>query len=261
MGALSSYSKIYYGPELTELKRSFTIKEDGIEKVAFLDPGCYLPSQFPLILQQAINAVSSQQYSVSLNRSTRLLTISAEGSFEVPLVSMFEDASNIASLVGFTQDADLTGSNSYTSLNPCCEEYAFQFPLQSYLSSRENASQIQAVKKKTITGIVEATSFGIERQVSFEAMYITDIVQDPRSIIRTKVEAVAGFLSLLDYCIRQEAIEFMEDENRPDVFEILTLASTEENQNGLGYRLIEEYDEGLPNYYRSGTLTFDKRGV
>lgn len=260
MAALTSYSKFYYGSTIHQDRNTFTFKEDGIEKVATLNVGYHLPSVLPNVLASALNIAGSQVYTVTFDRETRLLTISAENDFEIPLASMFEAESSCAEDIGFSQGTDLTGSNSYSGIAPACKEYAFQFPLQSYLPPEHNSEAIQAVKKKTVTGIVEAVSFGNLRKMEFEALYITDIVQDPKSIIRTNQDSTSQFLSFIEYATKLEKVEFMVDEKFPNDFRVFVLSSTEADQDGLGYKLIEEYDQGLPYYYRSGKLVFDLIG-
>ena len=51
-------------------------------------------------------------------------------------------------------------------------------------------------------------------------------------------------------------IEFIKNENDPSTFQTLVLESTPTDQKGLDYDLIEMYDRGLAQYYRSGVLKF-----
>jgi len=48
----------------------------------------------------------------------------------------------------------------------------------------------------------------------------------------------------------------MPDENASEEFMVLILESSEADTTGLGFSLIEEYDQGLPEYYRSGKLVW-----
>lgn len=257
--ALNTYSKFYYGPEISESSIYFSFSESGAEKKASLKVGVYTPELFAIELQRALNAAGSQIYSVLFDRATKKITISANSIFGILLETASDDFAQAYSVLGFTQSVDLNGATSYQGESPCCSECCFQFPLQSYVGPDSNMKLIDAVKKKTSTGVVEAVSFGKEQLMEFEALYITNIPQAQNSVIRTNTQAVRDISNLLDFATTMNLVEFMQDESKPDEFQNYILESTEYHEGGLGWKLIEEYDEGLPDYYRTGKLTWRLR--
>ena len=89
-----------------------------------------------------------------------------------------------------------------------------------------------------------------------EVMFITNILQETDSILRSNDQAVEDFIQFIEWCIDKGTVEFMPDENDVSTFEVLLLEATEKSADGLDYELIELYDRDLPEYFRSGNLKF-----
>ena len=87
-------------------------------------------------------------------------------------------------------------------------------------------------------------------------MFITNILQETGSILRSNDNAVDEFIQFIEWCTDKGTVEFMADEDQAATFEILLLESTEKSADGLDYELIELYDKDLPEYFRSGNLKF-----
>jgi hypothetical protein len=87
-------------------------------------------------------------------------------------------------------------------------------------------------------------------------MFVTDIIQNPDSIVRTNQNGLADFTQFIEWCTEKAPIEFMADELNPNEYEEFILESTEENKDGLDFEIKEMYDKSLPYYYRSGILKF-----
>lgn len=239
----------------------FSFREaDGV-KVANLNPGTYTLAKIAAELQRAMNAAGSQEYTVVANRANRLVTVSSVDAFDLLSLTGPGEFVSAFPIFGFRTDIDLVGEISYTGEFGCGSEYAVQCPLQSYVPTSINQKAIDPVKKKTTTGIVEAVSYGKERLMECEMLFITNIPQPAGSIIRSNPQGVEEANAFLEYATTLAEVEFMEDENNPDEFEVLILDLTEFEQNGMGHKLREEYEEGLPNYYSSGKLTWSKRGA
>lgn len=258
---LATYSKFYYGFKIDEYSELFSLKDSAEAKAAKLSHGTYTFSELVLELQRALNAVGSQVYTVTADRATRRVTISAAEPFELLGLTGPGEFASAYPIFGFRTDIDLVGSNSYTGDFGAGKEYIPQCYLQSYVSPENNKRPIDAVKKKTATGVVESVRFGEERLMECEMLFITNIPQPSGSIIRSNLEAVEQANDFLSYATTLAEVEFMPDENDPENFQVLVLESTEYDSNGMGYKLREEYEDGLPGYFRSGILVWQQRGA
>lgn len=255
-----TYSKFYYGFKVTEENRMLGFREGGAPLLAELNLGTYTLQGIVDEVARAMNSVGSQVYSVAAKRRTRKVTIEAEENFELLTKSGPSEFGSIFSLLGFSVDFDHDNSNTYVGEGACGMEYSPQIPLQSYLPTSVNKKHVYGTKKKTSTGIVEAITFGMESQMECELMFITDNAQPADSVIRSNPEGIKAATDFLDYAISQGEVEFMYDENDLNSYEVLLLESTEFDQNGLGYKLREDYENGFPGYFVTGLLTWNLRG-
>ncbi|MBO9666965.1 MAG: hypothetical protein J7501_09145 [Bdellovibrio sp.] len=254
--ALLSYSKFYYGFRVTQETSKLDFIESGVLKTAELTIGDYTLAGIATEVARAFNIAGSQQYSVSADRATRRLTISAAGPFSLLPFSGSHTDWSAYRLIGFDLDIDLLDGTSFEGQEGAGEEYLLQFPLQSYVPARLNRKAIEGTRKKTITGVIEATKFGVEKRMECELLFITDIPQDGSTPLRTLDDGVEKACKFLDFATDLGFVEFMVDENRPSEFEVYRLDSTDTDPNGLGYVLYEDFDKGLPDYFHTGKLTW-----
>ena len=91
-------------------------------------------------------------------------------------------------------------------------------------------------------------------QMNFK--FVTNITQPSGSIIRNDASGVSKLITFLDYLITKAPIEFMPDENTVNTFQKVILESMADNEKGVGYRLRELYDRGLPGYFETGIMKF-----
>ena len=254
--ALSVYSKFYYGFKITENACAIDFVDGTGVHEAILTVGTYTLAGIVAELSRAINATGGQAYTVTVDRATRKISISADEPFELLCENGANQYQTAFPLLGYTGGIDLAGETSYEGEDGAGFEYEAQFPLQSYLPTWANKRPISGAKKKTATGIVEAVRIGLERRMECELLYVTDIPHPQDHIIRTNVEGVSALVKFLDYATTLAQVEFMEDGQKPDEFEVLVLDVTEDSPDALGYKLREQYDEDLPDYYRTGKLTW-----
>lgn len=254
--ALKSYSKFYFGFRVTEENQFLDFREDGDELTATLTVGDYTLAGFATEVAVAFNKVGTQIYSASANRSTRIITIEADSDFELlPNSGAHTDFTGYP-LLGFDVSSDRAPGTSHSGDVGAGFEYSVQFPIQSYIPHKVQRKSIDATKKRTITGRTEVIRYGIESRMSCEFLFITDIQQNGSTPVRTKEGGHQAAIDFLEYAISQGEVEFMEDEAKPDAFWVYLLDSTEDESSGLGFTLKEEYDKGLPGYWRTGKLTW-----
>lgn len=253
--ALETHSKIYYGLKVTENNKFIDLVFDSTTYVVELSSGSYSLYNLCNHIASKINETTGSNFTVSLNRSLRKVTISNALDFDF-IFSTGSNASRSAfELLGFEAN-DYTGDNSYTSTNPAGLSYSTQFYFQSYKSTQQNRKAIDGVINKSASGSVEVVKFGNERFMEGELLFITNIIQNNDSIIRTNTSGVEDYISLIEWMTEKAPFEVMIDESKPDEYQTFILESTEQDSKGLDYELIELYDRSLPLYYRSGKLKF-----
>jgi hypothetical protein len=249
-----------YGHYIDATNNQIAIKEpfdSPIEKIATLNSGAYTMSDFADEIARSLNAISAQEYAVSLNRTTRKFTISATANFEMLITSGTIIGIDAFELMGFT-GADLTGGNSYQSNIATGIVYYPQFKLQNYVSFEDNAEVNLSSVNESASGKVEVVSFGEKRTMTCNVTFITDYEQTYQSIIKQNLSGVQDARDFLNYIIRKREIEFIPDVDDFDIFEKCLLESTSSGQNGTSYLLKELYASGLVGYYETGNLVFRK---
>ena len=90
-------------------------------------------------------------------------------------------------------------------------------------------------------------------------MLATDIDQGNVGFIETDANGVSNLRSFMQFATQKNNFEFMPDRDNKAFFYKVLLESTEGNKDGTGYKLIELYDKGLPNYFESGKLVLRLR--
>ena len=202
-----------------------------------------------------MDALGSLDFTISFNRTTRKFTISSTSDFSLLFSTGPNAAQSTASLLGYTA-TDKTAASSYLAENVSGFEYSTQFYIQSYKDTSTNRKAIDGTVNKSASGVIEVIKFGNERFMEGEFLFITNIIQESISIIRTNSTGREDFIQFIEWCTEKAPIEFIKNENDPSTFQTLVLESTPSDSKGLDYDLIEMYDRGLAQYYRSGVLKF-----
>lgn len=252
--ALQTYSTFYYGWKITDANRYLDFN-DGTNKTATLSIGTYSAIELVNEIKKQMDAVSSLNFTVAFDRVTRKFTIATTVNFILKVTSGVNALISVFPLIGFT-GADRTGSTGYVGNLTSGVKYTPQFRLQSYRPTSKNRRAIDGVINKSASGKIEVIKFGDERFMDCEIVFITNIIQEFGSIIRTNDNAVQEYIDFIQWCTDKGTVEFMENEIDVSVFEVLLLESTEQDPDGLDYQLIELYDRDLPEYFRSGNLKF-----
>lgn len=258
--ALNKYSAFYYGHTVNRQNRNLNFKDAGISSpeqyIAQVDIGSYTISQFANEIAKAMNSAGSQEYTITLDRVTRRITISAPANFELLIDSGNQKTISVFSLLGFTGSVDLTGSNSYESDSPSGESYITQTPLRNFSDFKDNKEKAEAVVKTTPRGIVESIGYGVLERMSCDLPLITNFV--PQRFIRETATGVEEARAFMDYAITKSPMEFIEDYQDPNNFTTCILDRTRKSTKGVGYELREKTRQSLPGYYELTRLTFLK---
>lgn len=254
---LKTRTQFFYGFSIDSTNNKLDFDEGGPELTATLTVGDYTLSEFTVELQKQLNTAGGQTYSVSVDRETRFITISASSNFSLLITSGTNASTSVYSTAGFT-GADLSGSNSYTG-TAVGTVYTPQFFLDGYLPSTDNKKRTIATRKESASGKVEVVSYGETSEVKMNITLITDIDQGANSdAITTDLSGVQNARDFMDFITDIKPIEFMEDASNPSVFEKLILLTTPESNQGVDYELKELFNRNLPEYFETGRLTFRK---
>lgn len=247
----------WYGWEIDETNcfLDFRYASDIADRQAELRYGRYSSTTLCTEIERSMAAAGTNAFSVDFSRSTRKFTISNASNFSLLAntgVAVDTDQSALEYL-GWSAASDDTGTNTYTADNTCVPFiYEPQFKLQSF-SYGHGKKLRDAVVAETASGVVELAHFGEIELVSFEIKGITDRASDG-TVIANNPSGVADADHLLDWMTKKGLVEIIPDSTDTATFRDLILESTDMDQNGTAYELIEEYDRGLVGFYRTGKL-------
>lgn len=253
--ALLTKSKFYFGVQISSGNNVLDIDEgSGLIQVSLANKA-FAPSEIATALASALNESGSLNYTVTLNRTTRLLRITASGTFSILRASGPNSASNIYSTLGFPGGTDLTGLSQYEGTVGVGFEFEPQFYLLDYVPLDHNVKSVKASVNETGSGAVEVIRFGTKRYMECSIDFISDQKFIGDEIWESNVNGISDALNFMGFAIEKATIEFMP--NRLDVanYTKLILESTESDSQGVGFRLIEMLDYGA-GIYRTGRLVF-----
>ena len=253
--ALSTFSKFYYGSEVEIGFNKIDINEGSGELSGTLTLGVYSLTGLATELQQELNAIGNNTYTVSINRDSRIITISSSGTFSLLISTGTNSDSGVYDLLGFTGVSDLTGSTSYSGDTAIGSEYITQFFPQDYVAPGFRKEKGEASVNVSATGDVEVISFGDIQFIEMDLLFITDIAMDG-VIIRNNPTGVQDALDFLTFAIKRGPIEFMPNKDDTATFYQCILESTATDGNATKFTLREETGKNLPGIYRTGKLEF-----
>lgn len=253
--AIGTFSTFYYGTKITTTNFRINFRENVDELTAEVEQGTYSLIEFLGAIKNAMEAASQlpQEYVISVNRSTRQITITAAAPFELLLSSGSQVGTSPFALMGFTQGVDLTGATSYAGASGAGSEYTTQFPLQDYVLGDHNQERIDPSVNESASGRIEVVSFGIRKIFEMSFKYITDFVQDGK-VIRNNPTGIADAVDFFENITDKGPFEFMPDSaNRSTFFKVL-LESTSGSKNGTGFKLKELTGQNLPGYFETNRV-------
>jgi hypothetical protein len=255
---IQTYSKFYYGFEVSSDNRYVDFKEGAPELTATLNIGSYSMTEYAAELARALNAAGALDYTVTVSRVTRKFTVAASGTFQLLVTSGSHFGTSAFSKFGFT-GVDRTGTNTYTGDTGGGSEYRMQARLQSYTPSSNWQGYSDASVSKSASGRKEVVGFGTEKFIEMNIKWVTDIMLNnicPTDWHRDSISTVADLRTFMQFITTVKPVEFMEDEDVPGTYETLVIEKTPAESKGTQYKLIELYDKGLVGFFETGTLTF-----
>lgn len=256
--SLKTRSAFIYGHTITDANTFLNFSEDGVtELTTTVDEGAYTLTEFVDKVAQALNEVGNNEYTVTVDRTTRLITISADANFSLLVVSGTQSSISVWDLLGF--NADQSGSDTYTASLPSGDLYLPQGPLYDYIPSENIKEVVQSERNESSSGdAIEVISYGVRNYMECEIKYATDIVQPTgkKYFLDNNPNGVADLRRFLDYVRTVAPIEFIPNRDDFSVFESFIIERTDRSRDGTGFQIRELYAEGLADYFSSGRLIF-----
>ena len=255
---LTTYSKFYYGYVIDDTNFILNFDEGGPELAANLNIGEYTFEGFAEEIERALNDAGALTYTVSVDRSLRVLTVAASGTFSLLVATGTSIGNSPFILMGFTV-SDRTGASTYTGNLPSGYEYRPQFMIQSFISSDDWQEASEASVNKTANGLVEIVKFGQQKFLQMQFRFITDIDQGSSGPIKTDLQGLDNTRQFLQYITKRIPVDFMPDVDTSSTFQIVVFESSQDSQTGTGYKLKELYDKNLPGYFETAVMKFRLR--
>lgn len=254
MSALQTHSRFYYGIRIETESRFIDFNEGAAELSFELVVKDYTLTELAQAIEDGLNSEGALTYTVSMNRTTRIMTIAATGTFALLANSGTNVDFGAWAIAGFNA-TDRTGAATYNSQNAVGSSFAPQFVLQEYVPKEQNRRSLNAVVSKSASGAkVTVQTFGEERFIKFNIQYITNIPQPSGQRIKNNTTGVADAVAFLTSITDKGRFEFMPDEDDLSTFTTVLLESIGSDRDGTSFELREYYDKGLPFYFETGSI-------
>lgn len=252
--SLNTFSKFIYGFDVTDNNRYIDFNEGSGELTATLNVGSYTLTELIAEVQNQMNATGVFTYTVSVNRTTRVITITSDSA----MILLFGTGTNLersaSTLLGYDV-SDTSSATSHVADSAIGYVYEPQFILQNYISDDDYQVSIDSVVNESTEGELEVIKFGTKKFIEMNIMYATNNSMDGK-IIKNNASGVANLRSFMQFIVEKKRLEFIPDESNMSTFKKIILERTDEDSKGTGYKLKELYDKGLPGFYETGTLKF-----
>lgn len=251
MSTLNTLSKFFYGTQVTNLSRSLDFNEGGPEIQATLKVGTYTLTEYAAEIQRALRAIGTQNYLVTINRSTRKLTISAPLVFSLLAGTGSRIGSGIWATAGATA-TNKTGLNTYTLENGAGSEYVPQYYLFEYISKEHSIILEDGTASSTPSGYSQVASFGDGARIKMNIKLITNKLGLKNVGFVENASGVNDFMNFIKYLVKKGRTEFMPDKNTPNNFIKCHLESTANDRDARRFELKNM----AVDVYESDNLTF-----
>ena len=250
--SLTTRSKFYYG-HLVDSSNLNIDFNDGADKTAVLNVGDYSFTEFATEVARAMNAVSSNNFTCTTDRTNRTLTVAGDSNFTLKIST--GGGFSAFALMGFT-GADQSGSDTYTG-SASGSQFIPQFFLQKFVHFDDNQQAISPSVAESANGNIEVVTFGQRYISQFEIQYQTNNTVASGSVIENQANGLDNLRTFMQYVTKKRKIEVMFDRDTPGTYVKCLLESTPENAQGLNFRL-KEYFGRLPGFFQTGLLRFRK---
>jgi len=252
---IQTFSVFYYGTTVDDTNYLLPFDEGGGELNAELEFGAYSLTELTVEIKRAMDIAGGQEYTITLDRVTRIVTISAAGTFDLLLSTGTTIGTSVFSLIGFNQASDLTGGITYSGIDGAGSVFEPQTKFQSYIDKADSQQASQGTVHKSANGQVEAVTFGIEKFYKFNIQWANDLGEHVYDFMKANLTGVEDLRSFMQEITRKGRFEFMPDIDDRNTFDKVILERTASHRDGIGYELKERFDQSLHGYFETGNLT------
>ena len=258
--AITTRSRFIYGHTINGDNQFINFTEDGINELsATIEIGSYSLTEFLDAIAVAMNTIGDNTYQVSVNRDTRIITITNEenNNFDLLVTTGTQQPISAFTLMGFLSNKD--GADSYDGDIASGFEYLPQYKLQDFVDFVDIEESVQSQVNESSSGQIEVVSYGKKNLMECEITYATDIeraYKGETSGIENQLNGVANLRVFLQYITGKAPIEFIPNRDNNNIFTKCFLDSTPGYRDGTSFRLKELYAQGLAFHFTSGKLVF-----
>lgn len=246
---INTHSSFLYGFDVNDDNRYLDVVVSSVAYQVVLDIGSYTADEFISEVQNKLNELqTSVIFTVSLNRSTRIVTISGDGVFDLLVDSGVNAANGAYALLGVPTGSDFLAQTNIVGTSAVGTLYKTQFKLQDFVDKEDNRMARFQTVSKSASGNTTLVKFGNDEMFEFSFKYLTDklFASGP---IRSQINALSNVRSLMRHMVEKKPVEFMPDENSPNTFYKCILDATSASSDGTGYKIEEQYGRGMVGYY------------
>lgn len=255
---IDTRSIFYYGYKINSQPQNgfLNLDEGGGEITVEIPVGSYTLTTIASSLRSSLLSQATLDYSVSVDRSTRKITISASSPFDILTNTGANAGSSAWSLLGFDTTSDKTGLLSYTSSFSSGRQYTPQFFLQSFVDPEDFQSKQQSSKNVASDGTtVEVVNFGIAKFIEFDIKFITSRtdISDGINILHND-QGLEDARAFLQDITELNEFEFIPDTANAGIFHRCILETMPNFDDGTGYKLKELFQKSLRDVYETGIM-------
>lgn len=252
--ALSTRSAFLFGFDITASNKYLDFQEGATEYNAEIILGAYTLDGLATAVEVAMNALTSNNYVVTVDYATRTITIAGDATFSLLVTTGTNTAVSIFSLLGFTSDK--SGASTYSGDTTTGSQYLPQFNLQNYTPFEHIERSTGAQVNQSASGVVEIVEYSRVNFMESNIKYITNITS--QGVIDNNANGVTDYLTFIQYGVKKKPLVFIKDIADYTTYVNCIIESTPESGVGIEFKLKELTSQNLPGYYESGTLTFRK---
>lgn len=252
MSQINTLSLFYYGQTITYQNQFLDFDEGGSVFTAILVPDAYTLTTFAQHVADQMTAYGGQTYSVAVDRTTRKLTISAAGTFNLRCATGPNIGTAPWSLMGFSA-TDRTGTDSYQGQSGSGSVYQTQYPMDKYISLDDKQVLETPTVNTSASGVVWAVNFGIGRRMEAQIRVITNKTGLNNTPFFSNASGYANAQAFMQYLMTKAPVEFIPDVSDPTTFDSILLDGDDIDKTGMGYGLV---GMGAPGFFQTGKLLF-----
>lgn len=252
MSTITTRSKFYFDTGVRLDNRFIDFNEGGPTLFAQMNVGDYTLTEYSQEFARALNESGGQDYTVTLDRDTRKLTVSAPSDFSLLCATGPRLGQSAWTTAGFT-GADRTGSNSYEGDLGAGKEYQTQYPIEAFTQKSHSIVLENGSYSATPVGTAQVANFADGFRIPMNIRVITNKTNLKNVNFYENVNGIDDFMYFINRCMRRDRIEFMPNVNDSNAFNRILLESTSEDRQGLEFELK---NMDTANFYESGRLIF-----